>query len=155
MSARYGPIVTVGKWYSTVMFDRLKQWARSVKRDAVAVWIAARDPRVPWYAKVVAAATAAYALSPIDLIPDFIPVIGYLDDFVIVPLGIALTIRMIPDGLMQEFRAEAARREARPTSVVAAVFIVVLWCAAIALTGWWLHQHGFLRWPSFLLSKAK
>ena len=146
MLARYGHIVRVGKWYSTVMFDRLKQWARSVKRDAVAIWIAARDPRVPWYAKVVAAATAAYALSPIDLIPDFIPVIGYLDDLVIVPLGIALTVRMIPDGLMQEFRAEAARRETRPTSVVGALFIIVVWCAAIALTGFWLHRHGFLRW---------
>jgi uncharacterized membrane protein YkvA (DUF1232 family) len=136
------------------MFDRLQQWARSVKRDAVAVWIAARDPRVPWYAKVVAAATAAYALSPIDLIPDFIPVIGYLDDLVIVPLGIALTIRMIPEGLMEEFRAEAARREARPISVVGALFIVVLWCATITLAGFWLHRHGFLRWPSFLLSKS-
>jgi uncharacterized membrane protein YkvA (DUF1232 family) len=100
------------------MFDRLKLWARRVKRDAVAVWIAARDPRVPWYAKIVAASVAAYALSPIDLIPDFIPVIGYLDDLVIVPVGIAVTIRMIPDGLMQEFRAEAERREARPISVL-------------------------------------
>ena len=136
------------------MFDRLQKWARTVKRDAVAIWIAARDPRVPWYAKVVAAATAAYALSPIDLIPDFIPVIGYLDDLVIVPLGIALTIRLIPDGLMDEFRAEAARREARPISIVGALFIVVLWCAAIALAGWWLHHHGFLRWPSFFLSKS-
>ena len=128
------------------MFGRLKQWARRVKRDAVAVWIAARDPRVPWYAKVVAAAIAAYAMSPIDLIPDFIPVIGYLDDLVIVPVGIAVTIRMIPDGLMQEFRAEAARREARPVSVVGALFIVALWSAAITLTGLWLYRHGFLRW---------
>lgn len=108
------------------MFERLKQWARRVKRDAVAVWIAARDPRVPWYAKVVAATTAAYALSPIDLIPDFIPVIGYLDDLVIVPLGIAVTVRLIPAGLMQEFRAQAARLEARPTSVVGALFIVAI-----------------------------
>jgi len=144
-----GATIYVRKHHEGVMFDRLQQWARSVKRDAVAVWIAARDPRVPWYAKVVAAATAAYALSPIDLIPDFIPVIGYLDDLVIVPLGIALTIRMIPDGLMHEFRAEAARREARPVSVVGALFIVALWCAAIALTGFWLHQHGFLRWIDF------
>jgi uncharacterized membrane protein YkvA (DUF1232 family) len=136
------------------MFERQKQWARGVKRDAVAIWIAARDPRVPWYAKVVAAATAAYALSPIDLIPDFIPVIGYLDDLLIVPLGIALTIRLIPDGLMQEFRDEALRREARPTSIVAAVFIVVVWCAAILLIGFWLHRHGFLRWPSFFISKS-
>jgi uncharacterized membrane protein YkvA (DUF1232 family) len=96
------------------VFDRQQQWwARSVKRDAVAVWIAARDPRVPSSAKVVAAATAASALSPIDLIPDFIPVI-----------------------------------------VVGALFIVIVWCAAIGLIGLWLHRHGFLRWPSFLLSKS-
>src|ERR1700756_1039778 len=126
--------------------EKWKQWARLIKRDAHALYLAACDPRVPWYAKAMALAVAAYALSPIDLIPDFIPVIGYLDDLVIVPLGIALTVRMIPDGLMQEFRAEAAHRETRPTSVVGAVFIVVVWCAAIALTGFWLHRHGFLRW---------
>jgi len=68
-----------------------KQWARAIKQDVVAVWIAARDPRVPWYAKLLAGAVAAYALSPIDLIPDFIPVLGYLDDVIIVPAGILLT----------------------------------------------------------------
>ena len=128
------------------MLERLKQWARRVKRDAVAVWIAARDPRVPWYAKVVAATTAAYALSPIDLIPDFIPVIGYLDDLVIVPLGIAVTVRLIPEGLMQEFRAQAACREVRPTSVAGALFIIALWCAAMTLAGIWLYRHGLIRW---------
>lgn len=100
---------------------------------------------MPWYAKVVAAAVAAYALSPIDLIPDFIPVLGYLDDLVIVPVGVAVTIRMIPDKLMQEFRAEAERREARPISVVGALCIVALWCAAVTPTAWWLFLHGFLR----------
>ena len=69
------------------MLERIKQWARAIKRDVIALWIAARDPRVPWYAKALAMAIAAYALSPIDLIPDFIPVLGYLDDLVIVPLG--------------------------------------------------------------------
>jgi uncharacterized membrane protein YkvA (DUF1232 family) len=115
---------------------RAKQWARTIKRDAVAVWIAARDPRVPWYAKVVGAAVAAYALSPIDLIPDFVPVLGYLDDIVIVPAGILLTVYLIPDGLMDEFRAEAARREEQPTSLVGALGIVLLWVAALALTAW-------------------
>jgi len=118
-----------------------KQWARTIKSDAVAVWIAARDPRVPWYAKVVAAAVAAYALSPIDLIPDFVPVLGYLDDIVIVPAGILLTVRLIPDGLMDEFRAEAAQREERPTSRVAAASIVLLWVVALALTVWWLRPY--------------
>ena len=69
------------------MLERIKQWARTIKRDVIALWIAARDPRVPWYAKVLATAIAAYALSPIDLIPDFIPVLGYLDELVIVPRG--------------------------------------------------------------------
>lgn len=72
-----------------MMLESAKQWARSLKQDVIALWIAARDPRTPWHAKALAAAVAAYALSPIDLIPDFIPVLGYLDDLLIVPLGIA------------------------------------------------------------------
>lgn len=123
------------------MLLRAKQWARTIKRDAIAIWIAARDPRVPWYAKVLAATVAAYALSPIDLIPDFVPVLGYLDDIVIVPAGILLTVRLMPDGLMDEFRAEAARLEERPTSRVAAAGIVLLWVAALALTAWWLRPY--------------
>jgi uncharacterized membrane protein YkvA (DUF1232 family) len=90
------------------VFQSTKQWARKIKRDVVALWIAARDPRVPWYAKAVAAAVTAYALSPIDLIPDFVPVLGYFDDIVIVPLGILFAVSLIPHGLMDEFRAEAA-----------------------------------------------
>src|SRR5262249_19115072 len=78
------------------MLERAKLWARAIKRDVLALWIAARDPRVPWYAKALAMAVAAYALSPIDLIPDFIPVLGYLDDLVIVPLGILLVVALIP-----------------------------------------------------------
>jgi uncharacterized membrane protein YkvA (DUF1232 family) len=90
---------------------RAKQWARAIKRDVVALWIAAHDYRVPWYAKAAAGAVAAYALSPIDLIPDFVPVLGYLDDPLIVPLGIMLAIKLVPPDLMAEFRAEAATRE--------------------------------------------
>ena len=123
------------------MLQRAKEWARTIKRDAIAVWIAARDPRVPWYAKLVAAAVAAYAFSPIDLIPDFIPVLGYLDDIVIVPAGILLTIRLIPAGLMDEFRAEAARRIDRPTSRAGAASIILLWLAALVLTGWILRRY--------------
>jgi uncharacterized membrane protein YkvA (DUF1232 family) len=84
------------------MLERLKRWARAVKRDVLALYLAGRDPRVPWYAKALAAATAAYALSPIDLVPDFIPVIGYLDDLIIVPVAIVLVIRLIPAGVMEE-----------------------------------------------------
>src|SRR5262245_44651821 len=123
------------------MLAKARERARTIRRDAVAIWIAARDPRVPWYAKLVAASVGAYALSPIDLIPDFIPVLGYLDDVIIVPAGILLTIRLIPDGLMDEFRAEAASRESRPTSMMAATTIVAVWVAAIALTGWWLRRY--------------
>src|SRR5262245_33820874 len=97
------------------MTSRLRQWARRIEMDVVALWIAARDPRVPWYAKAVGAVIAAYALSPIDLIPDFIPVLGYLDDLIIVPLGIVLAVKLVPRDLMSEFRAQAARR-AKPTS---------------------------------------
>ena len=107
-----------------------KRWARSIKRDVVALWIAARDPRTPWYAKVAAGCVAAYALSPIDLIPDFIPVLGYLDDLLLVPLGILLVVRLIPAPLMAEFRAAADAREGRPVSRWAAAAIVVFWLLA-------------------------
>jgi uncharacterized membrane protein YkvA (DUF1232 family) len=120
----------------------LRTWARNIKRDVVALWLAARDERVPWHAKAVAAAVAAYALSPIDLIPDFIPVLGHLDDLIIVPLGIALAARLVPPILMAEFRAEAARREARPKSLVAAAFIVAVWIIAAGVLLWfaWWHR---------------
>ena len=112
------------------MFDRLRRWARAIKRDVVALYFAARDPRVPWYAKAVAACVAAYALSPIDLIPDFIPVLGYLDDLVIVPLGILLAVRLIPADVLVELRDEAEKRTARPTSRIAAIVIVAVWLSA-------------------------
>ena len=118
-----------------------RTWARTIKRDVVALSIGARDPRVPWYAKVAAGACAAYALSPIDLIPDFIPVLGYLDDVVIVPLGIMLAVRLTPPALMEEFRAEALRRGHRPTSLLGAAVIVLLWAAAAGWLAWRL-------WPS-------
>jgi uncharacterized membrane protein YkvA (DUF1232 family) len=123
------------------MLERTKLWARSIKRDVVAVWIAARDPHVPWYAKALAFAVAAYALSPIDLIPDFIPVLGYLDDLIIVPLGLLLVIKLIPPDLMAEFRTAAIRRAGAPRSMAAAFLIVLIWISAAVLLLWWL-------WPS-------
>jgi uncharacterized membrane protein YkvA (DUF1232 family) len=123
------------------MLKKLRMWAEAVECDVLAVWIAARDPRVPWYVKALAGAVAAYALSPIDLIPDFIPVLGYLDDLVLVPLGILLVLQLIPAGLMQEFRAEAARRLEQPKSRLAAVVIVLIWVGAAALILWWLWPH--------------
>lgn len=128
-----------------VTLERLKNWARSIKRDVVALWLAARNPRVPWYAKAVAAAIAAYALSPVDLIPDFIPVLGYLDDLVIVPLGILLAVRLIPRAVMAELRAQALNQR-RPRSSAGLVFIIVLWLTTIALSTWlaWPHVINLL-----------
>ncbi|MEO6388650.1 MAG: YkvA family protein [Croceibacterium sp.] len=118
------------------MWERLKTWARMLKRDVIALWLAARDPRTPLAAKLVAGAVAAYALSPIDLIPDFIPVLGYLDDLLLVPAGIWLAVRLIPPLLMQEFRT-AAEARVRPLSRAGAVAVAVIWLALAALLGWW------------------
>jgi len=118
------------------MLSRFRQWARILKRDAHAVYLAARDPRTPWYAKALALLVAGYALSPIDLIPDFIPVLGYVDDVILVPLGIAAVVAMIPRNLMAEHRAAAIRAAERPMSRAAAAVIVCLWVASLALTVW-------------------
>lgn len=121
---------------SPTALNRALTWARAIKRDVVALWLAARDPRVPWYTRLVAATVAAYALSPIDLIPDFIPVLGYLDDLLIVPLGILITIKLMPPELIAEFREEATRRSERPTSVAAAVGIAIVWVTVLGLLAW-------------------
>lgn len=113
------------------LISKAKLWAKSLKRDIVALWFAARDPRVPWHAKTVAGTVAAYALSPIDLIPDFIPVLGYLDDLLIVPLGIMLAIRLVPVEVMIELRTEAAKRIERPSSRLGMIFILDVWLACI------------------------
>ncbi|WP_377806437.1 YkvA family protein (plasmid) [Azospirillum sp. A29] len=120
------------------MLSAAKRWARAIKRDVLAVYLAARDPRTPWGVRVLAMAVAAYALSPIDLIPDFIPVLGYLDDLLIVPLGILLVVQLIPPELLAEHRSAAARRSARPVSVTAAGVMVALWLAAGILLWRWL-----------------
>ena len=121
------------------MISALKAWAARLKRDVVALWIAARDPRTPWHARAMAGFVAAYALSPIDLIPDFIPVLGWLDDLLIVPAGIWLAVRWVPAALMAEFRARA-EATARPRSRAAASIIVTLWLATAGLILWlWLR----------------
>ena len=116
---------------------RLKQ----LKIDAHAAWIAARDPRTPWYARAFGFLVTAYALSPIDLIPDFIPVLGLLDDAILVPLGIWLFVRMLPPGLFEDCRARAALAAARPKSPLGAGIVIVLWLAAASLLAWlWLAR---------------
>jgi uncharacterized membrane protein YkvA (DUF1232 family) len=122
------------------LLDRLRTWGRSLKRDVVALYRAARDPRVPWYAKAVAAAVAAYALSPIDPLPDFIPLLGQLDELIILPLGILLAIKLVPPEIMAEHRAAAAAAEGQPRSRIAAAVIVALWIAAALFLIW-------LFWP--------
>lgn len=121
------------------MLARLSAWARTVRRDVFALYLAGRDPRVPWHAKAVAIFAAAYALSPIDLIPDFIPVIGYLDDLILLPLLIAMAVRLIPDDVMAALRDAAERRLAAlpPRSRAAAIIIVTIWLAVgVGLTYW-------------------
>jgi len=118
------------------MLKKWKLWARTIKRDAHALYLAARDPRVPWYAKAVAIAVAAYALSPVDLIPDFVPVLGYVDDLIIVPAGIALVIHLIPPEIMAQHRDTAIAAQDRPMSRVAGAVIVTIWILAIGLTIW-------------------
>ena len=114
------------------MFDRLKSWARRLKRDVIALWLAARDPRVPWGAKLLAGAVAAYALSPIDLIPDFIPVLGLVDDLLIVPAGIWLVLRLVPSAVMADLRMRAESL-ARPRSLPGLVAVLAMWTLGIIL----------------------
>ena len=120
-------------------FERWKQWARQLKVETFALYLAYRDPRVPWYAKVWTALVVGYAFSPIDLIPDFIPVLGYLDDLVLVPLGVALALRMIPEAVLQECRLRARERMAggRPVNRAVAVVIVLTWLLLLALLAAW------------------
>jgi uncharacterized membrane protein YkvA (DUF1232 family) len=117
-----------------------KQRARRFKRDTYALYLAARDPRVPWYTKVLALAVVGYALSPLDLIPDFVPIIGYLDDLILIPLGIALVLRLTPPGVLAECRVQAQQelergRLAKSTPArIATVIIVLAWLLGLALT---------------------
>jgi uncharacterized membrane protein YkvA (DUF1232 family) len=123
------------------VLNGLKSWARAIKRDIAALALALRDPRTPLAAKVLAAAVVAYALSPIDLIPDFIPVLGYLDDVIILPLGIVAVRALIPPPLMAELRDKAGSLPPLPSSRAAAAIIVLLWLAAAAIAVW-----AFSRW---------
>jgi uncharacterized membrane protein YkvA (DUF1232 family) len=125
------------------MFDRIKAWARTLKRDTYAVYLAARSPSTPWYVKALAAVVAAYAFSPIDLIPDFIPVLGYLDDLILIPLGIWLVVSLIPEQAMAEHRAQASEAMQRPhDGKAAAIAIMAIWMFGAALLCWF----GFSRW---------
>ncbi len=117
-----------------------KQRVRQLKKEQLAIYIACKDPRVPWYARVFAGFVVAYALSPIDLIPDVIPILGYLDDLILVPLGIILVLKMIPPAVLAECRekAEAAMNQDKPTSWIAAIVIVAIWSLLGILAVVWI-----------------
>ena len=116
--------------------ERVRRWARGIKRDVVVLWLAARDRRVPWYAKLAAGAVAAYALSPIDLIPDFIPVLGYLDDLIIVPVGIIVVLKLIPVDVLADLRAAAMKHTGQPVSRAGLVAVVSIWVLLAVLLFW-------------------
>lgn len=120
--------------------DTLKAWARSLKQHTLILWFAARDRRTPWPVRLLALVIVAYAFSPIDLIPDFIPVLGLLDDLLLLPLGIALLLRLMPPAVMETARQAAAQATERPVSRGATVAVVALWVLAIVLLWRWLSK---------------
>ena len=128
------------------MLSRLRQWACAIQRDAHALYLAARHPRTPWYAKALALAIAAYAFSPIDLIPDFIPILGFVDDLILLPLAIVFVLTLIPADVMAESRAVAAAAADRPVSRTAVVLIVLVWLTAIGLTGALAYRYWTPSW---------
>jgi uncharacterized membrane protein YkvA (DUF1232 family) len=117
------------------LIETWKQHARQLKAETYALYLAYRDPRTPWYARIIAAVVVGYAFSPIDLIPDFIPVLGYLDDLLLVPLGIWLALKLIPPEVMAESRerAQEALADGKPVSRAAAVVIVLIWLSLAGL----------------------
>lgn len=128
-----------------LLITQLRNWAARIKRDAVTLWFAIRCPATPWYAKALCAFVVGYALSPIDLIPDFIPVLGYVDDVLLLPALIWLAIRLIPESTLTECRVQAddwMQSKAKPTSRMGAIVIVILWIAISVAGGYWWAHHG-------------
>ena len=124
------------------VLDTARAWARRIKRDGFTLGFAVKDPRTPWHAKALAAFVVADALSPIDLIPDFIPVLGYLDDLILLPGLIWLTIRLLPPDVLADSRAQAERlldaSAGRPRSLAGAIAIIVIWVAVAGVLLWWV-----------------
>jgi uncharacterized membrane protein YkvA (DUF1232 family) len=118
-----------------MLLEKLKQHARDLKAETFALYLAARDPRTPWYAELLVAGIVACAFSPIDLIPDFVPVLGYLDDLILIPLGITLAIKMVPEPVLAEGRARAQEtiQNGKPVSRVASALIIFIWVLLAAL----------------------
>jgi len=123
------------------MFEEFKIRSRNLKTDTFALYLAARDPRTPWYVKLLVAGIVAYALSPVDLIPDFIPVLGYLDDLVLIPMGIALAIRLVPADVLSSCRerSRAMVGNGKSVSRTAAAVIMLIWVVVVSLIGLWIY----------------
>jgi uncharacterized membrane protein YkvA (DUF1232 family) len=119
------------------MLNTLKAQAKQLKQHTLTVYFAARDPRTPILVRTLALLVAAYALSPIDLIPDFIPIIGYLDDLILIPLGLALVVRLTPPEVIESARAQAEQASTKPVSYFAAAFVIVVWLIVMWLFGKW------------------
>jgi uncharacterized membrane protein YkvA (DUF1232 family) len=128
--------------------QRLKNWAATLRREVMALWFACRDPRTPWYARVLTMLIVAYALSPIDLIPDFIPVLGYVDELILLPVGIYLVLKLVPAQALADARTRAQSwvesRQPKPRNWIAATVIVLVWVAM-------LWAAFLLVWPIFFL----
>jgi len=122
--------MSVGK-----LVERWKDQVKWIKVETYALYLAYKDPRVPWYAKVFTAMIVGYAFSPIDLIPDFIPIIGYLDDFVFIPLGVLLALKMIPEPVMVEYRVKVVEKMSQEgyQNWVAGVVIIIVWILVLVL----------------------
>lgn len=123
-------------------YSKFKTRVKDLQRDVTALWFAYRDPRTPWYAKLFTAVVVAYALSPVDLIPDFIPVLGYLDDFVLIPAGVALALKMIPAEVMADSREKAALSlsEGNQTNWVVGGIIIAIWVVLLFFLGRWVYS---------------
>ncbi len=128
------------------MWQRIRSWARQLKAETIALWFCCRHPATPLAAKILATVVVAYALSPIDLIPDFIPVIGYLDDVILIPIGIYFTLKLIPLPVIDECRIQARAwmdaHKDKPRNYIAAGVIVCLWLAALWLAWRWFTATG-------------
>jgi uncharacterized membrane protein YkvA (DUF1232 family) len=131
------------------VLQRLKRWAATLKREVMALWFVSRDPRTPWYAKLLTMLIVAYALSPVDLIPDFIPVLGYLDEVILLPLGISLVLHLVPAEALADARAKAQSwvetRQPQPRAWIAAAVIVLIWTALLWSAFVFLIQPTFLQ----------
>lgn len=124
------------------LLGRLKAWARTIKRDIAVLAIAARDPRTPWWIKALALGMVAYALSPIDLIPDFIPVLGYLDELILLPLALRWLLARVPAPVLADARVKADAAARLPASRVGAAVVIAIWLLMLALLAWWLWPAG-------------